>query len=475
MSRGAALGRVARPLALGVYGALLFATAPRWPDDWDGVGFLESVRDFDLSRFRPHPPGYPVYVALLRVAALVAGSPMGAGVLVAVASGVATAALSWGSVRQLVGERAAWMAAISIAVAPIAWRACSGVGSEAPALACAAACAWGLAAVRARPGGRGMGGVVLGIAGGLGLGVRLSWAPLYLSALALCPREARARASLVGGATCLAWVVPLIALVGPSRLAGIYAVHFAGHARRWGGTLFTEPGPARLGWLLRDVLCDGLGIGPDAPGLAIGGLGLVATALGWSAWRDRGWGGGRAFLTAAGPYTLWIALGQNLRDQPRHALPLVALIAGAVGLLAARSRAASCVAGALVAAIAWRTAIDARARMTIPPPAAQLVALLRAQPAPASVAVFGAASVRFFEGTELAGRAWPAASLGDVSLQLTRLDELPSRVWVTGELEGLESSPWPLDRVATLCRPPRLDRRRPCIDVFEWRLPFLPR
>jgi len=27
------------------------------PDDWDGVGFVESVRDFDLARFRPHPPG----------------------------------------------------------------------------------------------------------------------------------------------------------------------------------------------------------------------------------------------------------------------------------------------------------------------------------------------------------------------------------------------------------------------------------
>jgi hypothetical protein len=65
----------------------LALSAPAWPDDWDGIGFLESVRDFDLARFRPHPPGYPVYVALLRGVDFVVHDPMRAGVVVAAGSG----------------------------------------------------------------------------------------------------------------------------------------------------------------------------------------------------------------------------------------------------------------------------------------------------------------------------------------------------------------------------------------------------
>jgi hypothetical protein len=105
----------------------------------------------------------------------------------------------------------------------------------------------------------------------------------------------------------------------------------------------------------------------------------------------------------------------------------------------------------------------------------QLLTLARAQPAPDRLAVFGMASVRTFEGTELAGQAFPAAMLGDVQVTLSRLDRLPTRVWVTSEVDASRPSRWPLSHVATLCRPPRLDRRAPCIEVLEWRPPFLPR
>ncbi|MDP8998708.1 MAG: hypothetical protein M3O46_01205, partial [Myxococcota bacterium] len=103
-----------RALVVASYAALLFASAPPWPDDWDGVGFVESVRDFDLARFHPHPPGYPVYVALLRAAAWVVRDPMCACVLVAVASGVLAIALAWDAARRVAGELAAWVVAILV-------------------------------------------------------------------------------------------------------------------------------------------------------------------------------------------------------------------------------------------------------------------------------------------------------------------------------------------------------------------------
>ena len=83
--------------------------------------------------------------------------------------------------------------------------------------------------------------------------------------------------------------------------------------------------------------------------------------------------------------------------------------------------------------------------------------------------------MRFFERTELAADAQPAGTLGDAQVQLTRLPVLPSRVWVTGEVLGHDRSPWPLLPLATLCRPARLDRRAPCLEVYDWRLPYLPR
>lgn len=463
----------ARAAALGAYAALLTLTAPAWPDDWDGIGFVESVRHFDMTRFQPHPPGYPVYVALLRLASLIAREPMRSCVVVAVCSGVVAVAFTWAAVEKMAGARAAWIVATLVGVTPLAWRACSGVGSEAPALACIAACAWGLArawhgpsSVRAS--------LAIGIGAGLGLGVRLSWAPLFLAALLLAPRGSRSRAWAASAASIAAWAIPLVAVVGPSRLIALYGTQLAGHAQRWGGTVATAPGAVRLAWLARDVFVDGLGAGSDVLGIAIGVLLAGAAVLGVVTWRRVGWTGWRAALVVLVPYTTWIVLGQNLRDQPRHALPLVVVLGALLALpVATGSRRALLLVGSLTLLIATRAALDAHARRTVPPPGQQLVDLARRQPDPERLDVFGVSSVRFFELGELADRAFAAGALGDVQVRLTRVDRLPSRVWITNEVDGRDASPWPLVPVATLCRPPRVDRRAPCLDVLSWKLPYL--
>jgi hypothetical protein len=462
-----------RWLALAGYTALLAVSAPRWPDDWDGIGFVESVREFDLARFRPHPPGYPVYVALLRVAVVVAREPMRACILVAVASGACAAVFLWAAAHRLAGPRAAWAVAGLAAVVPLAWRADSGVGSEAPALAFAAASAWALISARAgvRPA---LAATALGLGAGLGAGVRLSWAPIDLSLLALAPAGERRRAWVAAAAGALVWAVPLLLRVGPAHLIELYSAHFAGHAERWGATAVTDPGPRRIAWLARDLVVDGLGAGPDAAGLAIGAVGALAGAQALWSWRRAGWPAYKAVLVVAVPYLLWIGVGQNLRDQPRHALPLVVLAAAALALPAARSARSAALVGALGVLVSVRTALDAYGRRTVPPAGQQLVDLARAQPAPERLAVFGVSSVRFFEPTDLADHAFSVASPGDAVVRLTRLPALPTRVWATNEIPGAATVRWPVEHVATLCRPPRLDRRAPCLDVFAWKLSYLP-
>ena len=42
-------------------------------EDIDSVNFALGVRDFDVAAHRPHPPGYPVYIALGKVATAIAG------------------------------------------------------------------------------------------------------------------------------------------------------------------------------------------------------------------------------------------------------------------------------------------------------------------------------------------------------------------------------------------------------------------
>jgi hypothetical protein len=382
--------------------------------------------------------------------------------------------LAWSATRRLAGVWAAWAVVAVVGASPLVWRAFSGVGSEGPALACVAACGWGLVPSRARAERGWAHAIALGVGAGLGLGVRLSWAPMFVALLALAPRGERLRAWGTAAVAGAAWAVPLVLLVGGPRLASLYAEHLAGHAERWGGTIATTPGLDRLGWLARDVFVDGLGAGDHLLGIVLGAVLAAAVVEAIAGWRASGWRDWPAAVVVVVPYLVWIALGQNLRDQPRHALPIVALLGGALALRATRSPRALVIVCTLALLLAVRTSHDAMMRRSVAPPSQQLVDLVRAQPRPDRVAVFGAASVRFFEGTELAGRALPAAALGDVEVQLARLDALPARVWVTSEVERLGETRAPFVRVATLCRPPRIDRRARCIDVDEWRLPYLP-
>lgn len=429
---------------------LLASSAPPWPDDWDGLGFVASIDRFDLDRFAPHPPGYPVYVALLRIAGSLFRDRVVAANAVAIASGVAAIALLRSALGRAKIARGPW--AFAIAAAPLVWRASSAIGSEAPALAFAAMAMWGLARRSA---------IVVGLGVGIGLGVRLSWAPFLVPMLFLVT-ERRARAWAVATCTTAAWLVPFVAIVGSSHLVALLRAHFAGHAARWGGTALTEPGAGRLAILARDLFVDGLGVDADALGIAIGALVATLAFVALRTWSTERWRGARAAAILLGPYALWIVVGQNLRQQPRHVLPLVVAIAAALVVAVARASSprVRALGAALLVLTAARTFLDAHARRVTPPAGAQLAGWMRDR---GDAIVFGGASVRFFESTPLAPRAAGADTMGDVVLGLARRGAIPSRVFATSEVGGASEG----DLVAELCRPPRIDRRAACVRVYD--------
>jgi hypothetical protein len=317
---------------------------------------------------------------------------------------------------------------------------------------------------------------LVGLAVGAGLGVRVSWAPLFVPMLALAPAGVRLRAAGSVAVGILAWAVPLALIVGPAHLVVVSRAHLGGHMTRWGGTALTASAPrARPLLLTRDLLVDGLGGGTDLLGLAILALALALGVYGTVAWQRAGWKGARAAVLVLLPYLAWIAFGQNLSAQPRHALPIVVALAAALSLAATTGRRAFALGLALLALVLARTGGLAYLRRTIPPPGAQLVEFARGLPRPEKIAVFGGPSARFFAlaGAGGGARGQTVGSLGDALLALGRANEMPERALVTSELAGLGESSFPLVHMATLCRPPRLDRRAPCLEIYDLRAPFL--
>jgi hypothetical protein len=243
-------------------GALGLATlAARWaqrsrtPYTVDSVLFSLAAERYDVMALRPHPPGYPLFVAVGKaLLPAVGGDPNAAFVLEsALFSAVAVSALyvlvrQWGSVR------AALAAALLFAVAPsFAFNGTVALSytAEAAAGIVVALLAWRVA-TKPTPGTL----VGLGAAWALGVGIRQSLflflAPLVGLALLGLPADWRGlprRAAVAGSASlaaALAWFLPMAAATGgvaewrrATRLQGDQVV-FADAVWRRGAVAFTE-------------------------------------------------------------------------------------------------------------------------------------------------------------------------------------------------------------------------------------------
>ena len=62
------LVRRALPAVAALFLLAHLAALPAAPDDIDAINFALGVRDFDVARHQPHPPGYPLFIALGKLA-----------------------------------------------------------------------------------------------------------------------------------------------------------------------------------------------------------------------------------------------------------------------------------------------------------------------------------------------------------------------------------------------------------------------
>lgn len=323
-------------------------------EDLDSFNFALGLREFDPRQHQPHPPGYPVFIALGRIAQPVAamfGASSGAAadaralaLVSAVAGAVAVVPLFMlfsgldglgHTRRRAIGSDHRALAATVLAItAPLFWFTAARPMSDVPGLMLALAAqallvaAWAAQradAIASR--GRGRGDALLcygALLSAVAVGTRSQglWlvGPIFTLALVARRGSGATRARLmplfIFGVTCLAWVVPLLAASGGidgylATLADQAGEDFSGVEMVW-----TTPSARVVAYALRYVMLDVWGPWPVGVLMCLAaGTGVVALAMGAT----------RALLVAGVlwlPYLVFHLLFQETATS-RYDLPLV--------------------------------------------------------------------------------------------------------------------------------------------------------
>ena len=333
--------------------------------NWDAVQFALAVREYDVVKHQPHPPGYILYVALGRLVDAWLDNPTAAYVLLAVLfSGLTTFVVYY--LALTVYDRGTALAAASLlAVSPLFWFYGSvGLTYAGEALFASTVAYFAFRALRGSETDAWLAAGYLGLAGGMRQSLLILLAPLWVAATLAGTRRLRTLAVGVGvlGVAVLTWFVPMIWLTGGLERYVQASLELAGSVVK---PTSIVSGPFEVTFRMSRYLVESVLVG-------LGPLALAAFLLPWYA-RRRGFTRREWFLvgwtvTPVLVYTL-VHFGQAgyvLTFLPAlvvllsHVL-LTALRAAAVGVPYARARPALVAAAvALVVLVSGSFFVSAR-------------------------------------------------------------------------------------------------------------------
>ena len=268
----------------------------RWPYrarmlyNWDAVQFALALREFDVSKHQPHPPGYLLYVALGRLLNIPLGDPNLAYVALAMVFSAATTVAVYWLARALYDRVTAAAAATLLAVSPLFWFYGSvGLTYAGEAFGASLVAAFAYGALRGNP--RALYGcaVALGLVGGIRQSVLVLLFPLCVACAFLGVRSVRRLlvAATLMVVAVLSWFLPMVWLTGGLRPYLRASTQLYGSVvlptSVLGGSLDVTLAQAR--YVLASVI---VGLGPLT--LAVFALPLYI--------RRTGWGRGDWFLVA---------------------------------------------------------------------------------------------------------------------------------------------------------------------------------
>lgn len=291
-------------------------------EDLDSINFALALRRFDVAHHQPHPPGYPIYVALAKMAhTLVPAEAKALSVVGVVAGALSAFALSALFARIVpTPRRLSALATLLTITAPLYWFTPVRPLSDTTGLA-VALCVQAFA-VSSKPDSTLL-SMFSGFLGGLAAGVRsqVAWLTLPLLLLQVARRSGnRTREAMKVGAAfvlgVLVWLIPLVALSGG---VGAYArALFNQGSEDLSGVrmLWTTPTARQLLLSLKTAFVDPWAV----PAVAV--IVIVSALIGsFHLLRRRR----PAFMTLAfafGPYLIFDLLFQETATG-RYALPLV--------------------------------------------------------------------------------------------------------------------------------------------------------
>ncbi len=389
-----------------------------WLEDIDSINFALGVRDFDVAQHRPHPPGYPVYIAAGKVAAWLVGLVSGAEApsavearalsIVSLLAAVLAAVVLYRVYAALASrvdrtgsddglDIVAMAAAMVALTCPLLWTLSVRPLSDMPGLALALVSqaflltAWRLQTVapgadrRLTPEMTARSGrmIVLGaLVAGFAVGVRSQalWLTAPMLLVVIVDRIGRGVAGAIIGAGmtftigAMAWAIPLVAASGgvAGYLTALGAQ--AGEDFVGGEMLYVNPAPRLVVRALVHTFVDPWEHLPLATVVLL----LAVAGLGRLAWKDRRT---LAAVTALGlPYLLFHLLFQDT-SYTRYAAPTVPI----VGFLAVQglrfAHAGAVPAGAAILSV-WAIAVGGpivAEYASAPAPAVQVAGAMNAE------------------------------------------------------------------------------------------------
>jgi hypothetical protein len=321
-------------IAAAYFAAHLPSLAPSL-EDIDSINFALGLRDFDVARHQPHPPGSPVYIAMGRVL-LAAVATVGSS-LSEIAAEALTLSL-WSAIAGAVALVAAarifqaatpgdcrWVWSFPLlAACPLYWLSGLRPMSDLPGLA-AALVAQALF-LESRNDRRYL--VAGAVVAGMAAGIRVQTALLTMPLLALAMVQQRwqgvmwlvTRPIAALAAAGLAWAAPLVADSGGVADYMSALGNQAGEDFAWVHMLWLEPTPRRLAFALYETFVLPWGSVGLAIAVAVCAVaGSVSLII-----RDRR--GLALMLLAFGPYTLFHLVFQETITV-RYSLPTLPLVA----------------------------------------------------------------------------------------------------------------------------------------------------
>jgi hypothetical protein len=182
---------------------------------WDSVNFAYAMREFNVAKDQPQPPGYILYVGLIRVVDLIWHDPQTTMVSLSIVASALTVVALFYLGRAMFDRQVGLVAALFLASSPLFWFYGEIALPHTLDTLLVVVSVWWLYQVM-RGDLRYLYPAVLcvSIAGGIRQQTLIFLLPVLLFALRRVEWRGLLTAALIGGVACLAWFIPLIALNG---------------------------------------------------------------------------------------------------------------------------------------------------------------------------------------------------------------------------------------------------------------------